>query len=221
MNLNFKHFGIHDPNLERYIRDHTSPVDPFMAGLFRETYVRIYHPRRTSDHFTGKLLEMISWMIRPDRILEIGTFSGYGTLSLAAGLSHTGELHTIEKNDELVDFAKKWIGQHPLKKQIHLHVGDALTIVPTFSESFDLIFIDGEKDEYPAYYQICLNQLRVGGFIIADNVLWSGKVLQETVDPNDRFTNGILEFNNLVQNDPRVENLLLPVFDGIMIIRKK
>ncbi len=217
----FKHKGITHPKLERYVIDHTTPEDPILTRLFRDTYVNIHHPRRTSDHLTGKFLEMICQMTRPEKVLEIGTFTGYGALAMAAGLSEGAELHTIEINDELEPYISGWIKESPHRDKIHLHIGNALSIIPDLDIRFDLVFIDGEKDQYLDYYEAALEKTRPGGFLIADNTLWSGKVLETDIPENDHFTRGVMRFNDHIQADQRVENLLLPVFDGMMIIRKK
>jgi caffeoyl-CoA O-methyltransferase len=216
----FKHKGITHPKLDRYVLDHTSPENSLMGRLFRDTYVKIHHPRRSSDHLIGKWLEMICRMIRPEKVLEIGTFTGYGAMAMAAGLPEGAELHTIEINDELEPFIARWIKESPHADKIHLHIGNALSIIPDFDISFDLVFIDGEKDQYIDYYEAALEKTRRGGFLIADNTLWSGKVLETNIPVNDHFTLGVMKFNDHVQADTRVDNLLLPVFDGMMIMQK-
>lgn len=160
-------------------------------------------------------------MIKPDRILEIGTFSGYGAICLAAGLAEGGILHTIEVNDEMETFIRETLTENQLNSKVILHIGDAREIVSTLEEKFDLVFIDAEKDEYCTYYDLVIDKVKPGGFILADNVLWSGKVLDEMLPNNDHFTRGIKEFNAKIQEDNRVENLILPVFDGISVIRKR
>jgi caffeoyl-CoA O-methyltransferase len=217
----YKHTGVHHPGLDRYVLDHTSPESLLLSQLFRDTYVTIHHPRRTSDHLIGKFMEMICFMIRPEKVLEIGTFTGYGALAMAAGLSGQAELHTIEINDELQPFIEKWVNQSPHQNKIHLHIGNALEIIPQLDHGFDLVFIDGEKNQYTDYYEVAIKKTRSGGFMIADNTLWSGKVLEENIPAGDHFTRGVMKFNDHVQADSRVENILLPVFDGMMIIRKK
>lgn len=216
-----KNIGFQEEKLAEYISDHSKPEDPILQELSRETFLKIYHPRRSSNHLSGQLLEVFSSMIRPKRILEIGTFTGYGAICLAKGLVPGGLLHTIEINDELEDFIRKWIDKAGFSDSIMLHIGDALEIIPGLNEIFDLVFIDGEKDQYCHYYDAVLDKVKPGGFIIADNVLWSGKVVLEDIPEKDHFTRGILKFNKMVQEDSRVENLLLPAFDGMMIIRKK
>lgn len=217
----FKHKGITHPLLDQYILGHTTPESQLLSSLFRDTYVKIHHPRRTSDHLTGKFLEMICKMIKPSKVLEVGTFTGYGALAIAAGLSAEAELHTIEINDEMQPFIEGWFRESPDRSKIHLHIGDALKIIPEFEILFDLVFIDGEKDQYIDYYEAALAKTRQGGFIIADNTLWSGKVLETDIPENDHFTRGLKRFNDHIQADDRVENLLLPVFDGMMIVRVK
>jgi caffeoyl-CoA O-methyltransferase len=215
----FKHKGINHPNLDHYVTDHTTPESSFLRALFRETYVKVHHPRRTSDHLTGKFLEMVVRMLAPKRVLEIGTFTGYGALAMAAGLAPDAELHTIEINDELEPPLREWFGRSPDGQKIHLHIGNALEIIPALDIKFDLVFIDGEKDQYTEYYEAAIQKTRPGGFLLADNVLWSGKVMKTDIPESDHFTRGVMRFNNHVQADDRVENLMLPVFDGIMIIR--
>ncbi len=216
----FKHKGITHPKLDRYVFEHTTPENPLLSRLFRDTYVKIHHPRRTSDHLTGKFLEMICRMIQPGNVLEIGTFTGYGALAMVAGMPPGSQLHTIEINDEMEPFISGWVKESPHSDKIHLHIGNALSIIPSLDISFDLVFIDGEKNQYIDYYECAMAKTRPGGFLIADNTLWSGKVLDSEIPESDHFTRGVMQFNDHVQADERVENLLLPVFDGMMIIRK-
>ena len=215
-----KNIGFSRDKMAEYISGHSLEEDGLLKELARETHLKIYHPRRSTDHLSGLLLQFFSYMIKPSRILEIGTFTGYGAICLARGLAKDGLLHTIEINDELEDFARKWIDRSGLAHKIRIHIGDALEIIPGLEEEFDLVFIDGEKDQYSDYYEAVMNKLKPGGFIIADNVLWSGKVIEDDVPAKDHFTRGILNFNRKVQEDDRVENLLLPAFDGMMVIRK-
>ena len=221
MSTHEKNIGFQEEKLARYISDHSTEEDPLLKELSRETFVKIYHPRRSSNHLSGKLLEMISFMTRPHRILEIGTFTGYGAICLARGMAQVGILHTIEINDELEDFTRRWFEKAGLQDKIELHIGDALQLIPYIKESFDLVFIDGEKNQYCDYYNAVIEKVKSGGFIIADNVLWSGKVVSDDISENDHFTRGIRKFNKMIQDDPRVENMILPAFDGLMIIRKK
>ncbi len=208
-----------DARLEQYILDHTSPEDPVLAELNRETWVRTVHPQMLAGHLQGKILEMISRMLRPSRILEIGTFTGYSSICLVKGLVENGQLITIEKDDEITAFAEKYISRSGNADSISLLIGDAMDIIPTLNDSFDLVFLDAEKDEYLDYYELVLPKVRTGGFILADNVLWGGKVIQEPQN-GDHFTGGILAFNEHIRKDKRVEQVILPVRDGIMLIRK-
>ncbi len=208
-----------DPGLEQYILDHTTPEDPLLAELNRETWLRTVHPQMLAGHLQGKILEMISHMIRPMYVLEIGTFTAYSSICLARGLAAGGHLYTIEKDDEITDFAREHIKRSGLNKRITLLTGDARNIVPGLEKSFDLAYLDAEKDEYPDYYELVFPQIKNGGFILADNVLWGGKVL-ENPENGDHFTAGILAFNETVHKDPRVEQVILPIRDGIMLIRK-
>ena len=208
-----------DARLEQYILDHTSPEDPVLAELNRETWVRTVHPQMLAGHLQGKILEMISRMIRPSRILEIGTFTGYSSICLAKGLAENGQLITIEKDDEITAFAKKYISKSGMADSITLLCGDAKEIIPTLNDSFELVFLDAEKDEYLDYYELVFPKVTAGGFILADNVLWGGKVIREPENV-DHFTSGILAFNEHIRKDKRVEQVILPVRDGIMLMRK-
>jgi predicted O-methyltransferase YrrM len=172
-----------------------------------------------SGHLQGKFLEMISWMIRPERVLEIGTYTGYSAICLASGLSENGLIHTIEVNQELEDFIKRYIKKAGLTGKINIHIGNALEIIPRLDETFDLVFIDADKENYLNYYNLVFEKVRKGGFILADNALWNGKVVESNKKP-DKETEGIIEFNDFVRNDKRVENVLLPLRDGVMIVRK-
>jgi caffeoyl-CoA O-methyltransferase len=208
-----------DARLEQYILDHTSPEDPVLAELNRETWVRTVHPQMLAGHLQGKILEMISRMLRPSRILEIGTFTGYSSICLVKGLVENGQLTTIERDDEITAFAEKYISRSGKADSITLLCGDAREIIPTLNESFDLVFLDAEKDEYLDYYELAFPKVATGGFILADNVLWGGKVIQEA-QTGDHFTGGILAFNEHIRKDSRVDQVILPVRDGIMLIRK-
>ena len=215
-----KNIGLENSDIQKYILDHSKPEDQILYNLHRQTHLKLYHPRRSTEHLNGLFLEMISKMIRPDRILEIGTFSGYGTICLSKGLNEGGIIHSIEINDELEDFIRENLNKAGVTEKVALQIGDALNILPTINESFDLVFIDAEKNQYGDYFDMVIDKVRSGGFILADNVLWSGKVVEAHLPNNDHFTRGILKFNKKIQDDPRVENMLLPVYDGIMIIRK-
>jgi caffeoyl-CoA O-methyltransferase len=209
-----------NPQIEKYITDHTSEEDPVLAELNRRTNLDTVHPQMLAGKTQGRFLEMISRMIAPENILEIGTFTGYSAICLAKGLKKNGRLYTIEINDELITFAAGFFKRSGMADRITQLQGDARNIVPTLNIAFDLVFIDAEKSDYPEYYKLVFEKIRHGGWIIADNVLWGEKILEDTVQA-DASTRGILDFNNLVSNDNRVDNLILPVRDGIMLIRKK
>ena len=205
--------------LEQYILNHISPEEDYLRELDRETHLKVMRSRMLSGHLQGQILTMISSMIRPKCILEIGTFTGYSALCLAKGLAPGGRLHTIEIDDELESIAMKYFQKSGMADRIKHHIGDALQIIPSIKESFDLVFIDADKRHYCGYYHQVINNVPIGGFLMADNILWNGKV----TDPNaatEEQTKGILEFNDLVQNDARVRNVILPIRDGIMLIQK-
>ena len=208
-----------DSALDKYIEEHTTPEDQLLAELNRSTWVRTVHPQMIAGHLQGKILEMISQMIRPKRILEIGTFTGYSSICLAKGLAENGRLYTIEKNDEITGFAAGYIEKSGMSDRISMLRGDAREIIPGLEESFDLVFLDAEKNEYLEYFNLVIDKVPAGGFILADNVLWGGKVV-EVLESGDHFTRGILAFNDTISKDPRVEQVILPVRDGIMLIRK-
>lgn len=208
-----------DKKLENYITGHTSAEPELLQRLNRETHVKILFPRMMSGHLQGKFLEMISWMVRPERVLEIGTYTGYSAICLSAGLTENGSLHTIEINPELEDFILKYIREAGLSEKINLHIGDAMEVIPQLDEKFDLVFIDADKENYLNYYHLVFDKVKKGGFILADNALWDGKVLSPD-KKMDKETTGIVEFNDFVQNDDRVENVLLPLRDGVMVVRK-
>lgn len=200
----------------------SSPADALMQELERETYLRVLNPRMISGHVQGKLLEMIVRMLRPHRILEIGTFTGYSALCMAAGLDTNGCIDTCEIDDELEEMIRSFLDRSEYGNKIRLHIGSALDIVPTLGECYDLVFIDGDKREYPAYYDMLMDGELVhsGSFIMADNILWYGKVA-EPVAKGDKQTQAIVDFNEKVRNDSRVENVILPIRDGINLIRVK
>ena len=202
-------------DLQRYAEQHTSPESDLLKKINRDTYAHVLMPRMLSGHLQGRVLSMISNMIKPQRILEIGTYTGYSALCLAEGLSPGGKLITIDINEEL----EKKVRDHFAEWQdkIEYKIGNALDIIPTLNEIFDLVFIDADKSNYSKYFDLVIDKVRPGGFILADNVLWSGKVLNKNPD-ND--TKSIIAFNQKIQHDSRVENVLLPIRDGIMMIRK-
>jgi caffeoyl-CoA O-methyltransferase len=205
--------------INTYVEQHTEPENAILKKLNRETYAKIMMPRMLSGQLQGRVLAMLSQMIRPHRILEIGTFTGYSALCLAEGLSDEGRLYTIDINEELHDMVKKYVQEAELAHKIVSIVGDALTEIEKLNERFDLVFIDADKINYQAYYDMVFDKVRTGGFILADNVLWSGKVVEE--GKKDADTLALMEFNRFVQEDKRVENVLFPIRDGIMVIRKK
>ena len=208
--------------LEQYTEQMSSPADALMQELERETYLRVLNPRMISGHVQGKLLEMIVRMLRPHRVLEIGTFTGYSALCMAAGLDSNGCIDTCEIDDELEEMIRSFLDRSEHGNKIRLHIGSARDIVPMLGECYDLVFIDGDKREYPAYYDMLMDGELVhsGSFIMADNILWYGKVT-EPVAKGDKQTQAIVDFNEKVRNDSRVENVILPIRDGINLIRVK
>ena len=212
-------FELISPEIEAYCESHTTVESELLHRLYRQTHLQTINPRMASGQLQGQFLSLISKMIHPLRILEIGTFTGYSAICLAEGLTNDGELHTIEINEEYEDRIREYFAQSPDQSKIKLHIGDAKTIVPSLQAPWDLVFIDAEKTDYQEYYDIVLPLVRKGGFILIDNTLWNSKVIHE-VQHNDKDTQAILAFNEMVQQDNRVRNLLLPFRDGIMIIEK-
>jgi predicted O-methyltransferase YrrM len=208
-----------DKKIETYAMHRTTPEDPLLQALYRETHLKTTHPRMLSGPIQGKVLEMFSRMIRPKRILEIGTFTGYSAICLAKGLEDEGLLYTIEINEEMVDFAKSYFQKAGLQDKIKQLHGPALEQIPALKEAWDLVFIDADKEHYLDYYHLVADHVVPGGYIIADNALWDGKVL-DPAGNGDKETEGIIAFNDYVHSDDRVDNLLLPVRDGLMILRK-
>lgn len=208
--------------LEQYILDNTTAEQELMHRLERETYLRVINPRMISGHLQGKLLEMLVRMMRPKRVLEIGTFTGYSALSIARGLEDDATLDTVEVDDELEDIATKYFDASGYGHRIRQHIGSALDIVPRLGEVYDMVFIDGDKREYPAYYDMLMDggYVRSGSILLADNILWYGKVA-EPIAHNDRHTEAIVEFNRRVKEDARVDNVIVPIRDGINLIRVK
>ncbi len=208
-------------DLERYIRDFSSPEEPLLAELDRESNLRSVLPQMVSGHIQGKFLEMVARMLRPRRILEIGTFTGYATLCFAAALPDDGIIDTIEVDDELATVEQSFFDRSPYGSKIRRHTGSALAVAPTLGEIYDLVFIDGCKREYPDYYKMIMDTPLVGSgsYILADNILWYGKVAADNVGKADLQTRRIIEFNALVKDDPRVENVIVPLRDGINLIR--
>ena len=207
-------------NIEQYILSHIDEEGELLKNLNRDAHVNLLRPRMMSGHLQGRLLKMFCRMIQPKYILEIGTYTAYATLCLAEGASDDAEIHTIEVNDELEDFILKHLHKSKLKDKIHLHIGDAIQIIPTIDCIFDLVFIDANKRHYCEYYDLIFDKVRPGGLIIADNTLWDGKVL-ETPHPTDKQTIGIQAFNDMLAKDNRVEKVILPIRDGLTLIWKK
>jgi caffeoyl-CoA O-methyltransferase len=208
-----------DRKLEDYLHDHSTPEDPILEDLYRQTHIRFVNPNMVSGHLQGKLLELISKMINPSFILEIGTFTGYSAICLARGLRPGGRLITIEPNDELGEFSRSYFRKAGVGDRIIRMTGRAQDIIPGLKEIFDLVYIDGDKREYCEYFDLAMSRTRQDGFILADNVLWGEKIFEK--DTKDQQTNGIIEFNEMIRKQNNIENLILPVRDGLMIIRKK
>jgi predicted O-methyltransferase YrrM len=204
--------------LEDYIEQHSEKEPALLAALNKETYQKILLPRMLSGHFQGRVLSMLSKLIRPVNILEIGTYTGYSALCLCEGMQETGQLHTIDIKEELVDFQRKHFDKSPWGKQIFQHLGEAVDIIPTLDIKFDLVFIDADKENYLNYFELIVPKMNKGGIILSDNVLWSGKVL-EPLQPNDLSTKVLLEYNRLLATDSRVETVLLPIRDGLTVSR--
>jgi predicted O-methyltransferase YrrM len=206
-------------NLEKYIFDHITLEDPVLEDLYRQTHIRFVNPNMASGHLQGKLLEFISFMIKPQRILEIGTFTGYSAICLAKGLAPEGKLITIEINDELSSFSHSYFVKAGLENKIEQITGDALEIIPRLEMNFDLVFIDADKRDYCEYFNIVKDKLSPEGIILADNVLWGGAVLD--YESNDPQLKGIREFNDMISRDTDIEKTIIPVRDGLTVIRKK
>ncbi len=204
--------------LDQYILQHIDPESDYLQALYRDTNLRLLYPHMVSGHLQGRLLKMLVTMIRPKRILEIGTYSGYSTLCMAEGLAPGGMVYTYEIYDEQEEFTRPWIENSPYADRIKFYIGDALELVPQLGLTFDMAFIDGDKRHYKEYYEMTLPLIESGGYIIADNTLWDGHVLEER--PANKQTVGIKAFNDLVAKDPRVEKVILPLRDGLTLIRK-
>ncbi len=207
--------------LQAYIEEHIEDEPKLLKELRRQAHLTLLRPRMLSGHLQGRILKMFMQMIRPEHVLEIGTYTGYSALCIAEGLPDGSLLDTIEINDELENKILSFFNASEHGKKIKLHIGDALEIIPTFPYPFDAVFMDGNKRHYKAYYEACLGKLRQGGYIFADNTLWDGHVVDEEIRKNDQQTKGIMEFNDMVKNDPRVEVVILPIRDGISVIRVK
>jgi predicted O-methyltransferase YrrM len=207
-------------NIEEYIINHIDEEPLLLAALNRKAHIDLLRPRMIAGHLQGRILKMLVRMYRPQRILEIGTYTGYATLCLAEGLPENGEIHTIEIDDEMEDFIRNQFDRSDLKNKIHLHLGDALDMIPQLEGAFDMVFIDADKRVYCEYYEAVFGKVKKGGIILADNTLWSGKVLEEP-HPNDKQTLGIIRFNEMIAEDNRIEKVILPLRDGLTVIYKK
>ncbi|WP_282786891.1 O-methyltransferase [Flavobacterium croceum] len=204
--------------LEDYVAKHSQPEPALLAKLNKETHQKILQPRMLSGHFQGRVLSMISKLVQPLHILEIGTYTGYATLCLAEGLQEKGIIDTLDNNEELFDFQRSFFDASLFGTQIKQHLGNALEIIPNLNKTYDLVFIDADKENYSNYFNLIVPMMNKGGIVLSDNVLWSGKILEE-VKPNDKSTKALLEFNKMVNEDPRVETVLLPIRDGLTVSR--
>ena len=207
-----------DRELEKYILDHSTPEDEVLEDLFRQTHIRFVNPNMSCGHLQGKFLEMISRMISPECILEIGTFTGYSTICLARGLKPEGVLITVEPNDEIAEFTGQYLKKAGVDDRIIRITGRIQDVIGKIDRQPDLVYIDGDKREYCDYFRIVIEKVKPGGYIIADNVLWGGKIHE--ADTKDQQTRGIIEFNDMIRRQENIENIILPVRDGIMLIRK-
>ncbi|HHJ51339.1 MAG TPA: O-methyltransferase [Phaeodactylibacter sp.] len=208
------------PEILDYCELHSTPLGPVLEELRRETHLKTMAPQMLTGPVQGAFLQMLSKLLQPELIVEVGTFTGYSAICLAAGLREGGRLHTIEIDEELLRFGKKYYPRAGMEERIVQHLGDAREILPKLPDGFDLVFLDADKPSYAAYYEICLEKMKPGALLLADNVLWSGKVLNEKDRQTDEDTKALHAFNQMVQADPRVENFLLPLRDGLMMVRK-
>jgi len=209
------------PELQHYITQHTSPESEILKKLNRDTHLHVLKPRMLSGHVQGRFLAMVAHMIRPKQILEVGTYTGYSALCLAEGLAPGGLLHTIDVNEELEAMVRGYFMSAGVADKIKYYIGKAVEIIPRLNYQFDLVFIDADKLNNALYYELVLDKVVPGGFLLIDNVLWSGKVVQQTTKKIDTDTQSVLDFNRKIQEDARVENILLPLRDGLMLVRKK
>lgn len=208
-----------DPEIDQYAQKHSQDEPQLLKELNRETWTKVLQPRMLSGHLQGRTLSFLAKIMQPKAILEIGTYTGYSALCLAEGLIEDGELHTIDKNEELESMIRSYFNRSGFQDKLHLHIGNALEIIPTLHQTWDMVFIDADKENYGNYFNLVIEKVRPGGLILADNVLWSGKVLHEA-DEKDEETKALQAFNKAVSSDPRVEALLLPIRDGLMALRK-
>lgn len=209
------------PDLAQYAEAHTSPEPDVLRQLNRETHAKVLSPRMLSGHMQGRMLALISHLVRPARVLEIGTYTGYSAICLAEGLAEGGKVITLDVNEELESMVRDYIGKAGMTGKIDFRTGKAADLIPQLDETFDLVFIDADKASYAGYYDLVFEKVRPGGLIIADNVLWSGKVVQPEAVNKDKELRAILAFNDKVQQDDRVDNVLLPLRDGLMVVRKR
>jgi len=209
-----------DPAIEQYVNEHTSNESEILRSLDRETHQKILQPRMLSGHLQGRVLSMISHMIKPKNVLEIGTYTGYSALCFAEGLAKGGRIDTIDHNEELEPIVSRYVKEAGMEGVIHHHIGESLDIISKLDYTYDIVFIDADKENYLNYYNIIFGKVPVGGYIIADNVLWSGKVLNRKEVENDTDTRALVEYNKKITADKRVENVLFPIRDGLMIARK-
>lgn len=207
--------------IDEYVVAHSENEPQLLQQLTRETYQKILQPRMLSGHYQGRVLSMISKLVNPTCILEIGTYTGYSALCLAEGLKENGSLHTIDVNEELVDFQRKYFDLSPYGNQIHQHLGNALEIIPLLKDTFDIVFIDADKENYASYFELIIDKLNPGGIILSDNVLWSGKIVETKLKKEDKATPALKAYNKLLKEDKRVETIILPIRDGLTISRKK
>ncbi|MDR2120597.1 MAG: O-methyltransferase [Tannerella sp.] len=208
-------------DMEAYILAHIDGEGALQAALNRDAHVRLLRPRMIAGHLQGRLLKMFCRMIRPRRVLEIGTYTSYATLCMAEGLDDGAQIHSVEINDEMEPFVRPYLEQSPHKEKIRLHWGDVADVLPRLNEMFDMVYIDADKRDYCAYYALVFPCVVQGGYILADNTLWSGKVADRDVPPSDRHTQGIRDFNEMIKNDSRIEKVIIPLRDGLTVIYKK
>jgi len=217
---NYKNMHFLPEAIDNYTVAHTQDEPEVLAQLTRETFQKVLQPRMLSGHYQGRLLSILSKIVNPKTILELGTYTGYSAICLAEGLKEDGALHTLDINEELQSIQNKYFEQSGFRKKIHQHLGKALDIIPTLDIKFDLIFMDADKPNYPAYFNLIIDKLNPGGILLTDNVLWSGKVV-EKIKKDDESTKALLEYNKLVATDSRLETVMLPVRDGLSISRRK
>ena len=210
-----------DKDLEAYVEAHSENESALLHDINRDTQLEVLKPRMLSGHLQGRVLSMLSHMIQPHQVLEIGTYTGYSALCMAEGLAENGHITTIDINEELADRVRESFDKSSYASQLSLQIGNALDLIPKLQKTFDLVFIDADKENYLNYYKLCFDKVKSGGFFIIDNVLWSGKVLEKNRKKLDKDTEAILAFNKFVHEDDRVQNVLFPIRDGLMILRKK